>query len=193
MLLQARFVSGFAAATLTLVVLTLVLPNLSESNEPDEKSKILDADQRGFELMNGMYEMVSWSDGDKLHRPPTVSGRWVFMDGKVMCIIHNSTNPEKASSFVGWGYGKFENGKFTYAYPEARTIEGNASSSSVKTGGVFEGEREYHVEFKGERMVMTTESGKQVWEVSPSGMVYTDQEWGPEKVYAQRRWKRITQ
>ncbi|MEC8784069.1 MAG: hypothetical protein VXY07_14655, partial [Planctomycetota bacterium] len=31
MLLQARFVSGFAAATLTLVVLTLVLPNLSES------------------------------------------------------------------------------------------------------------------------------------------------------------------
>ncbi|MEC7977714.1 MAG: hypothetical protein VX189_02195, partial [Planctomycetota bacterium] len=71
--------------------------------------------------------------------------------------------------------------------------EGHASSSSVKTGGVFEGEREYHVEFKGERMVMTAESGKQVWEVSPSGMVYTDQEWGPENVYAQRRWKRITQ
>ena len=148
MLLQARLVSGFAAATLTLVVLTLVLPNLSESNEPDEKSKILDADQRGFELMNGMYEMVSWSDGDKLHRPPTVSGRWVFMDGKVMCIIHNSTNPEKASSFVGWGYGKFENGKFTYAYPEARTIEGNESSSSVNTGSNFKGEREYQVEFK---------------------------------------------
>ena len=59
MLLQARLVSGFAAATLTLGVLTLVLPSLSESNEPDEKSKILDADQRGFELMNGMYEMVS--------------------------------------------------------------------------------------------------------------------------------------
>ena len=41
-------------------------------------------------------------------------------------------------------------------------------------------------------MVMSSESGKQVWEVTLEGMRYTDQESGKDKVYAQSIWKRLS-
>ena len=52
--------------------------------------------------------------------------------------------------------------------------------------------RSFSVEWKGDGIEMTSESGQQTWVITPEGMVYTDKEWGPEKVYAQRRWKRIS-
>jgi len=38
---------------------------------------------------------------------------------------------------------------------------------------------------------MRSESGKQTWEVTKEGMVYTDTAWGEDKVFVQRKWKRI--
>jgi hypothetical protein len=140
-----------------------------------------------------MYEAVSWNDGKKRHSPPDITARWTFIEGKTMSIIHNRVDPQNTVSTIGWGYGKFKDGKFTYAYPEFVTIKGKPSNASVTQGGPFEGERQYSIEFDGDRMVMTSASGKQVWEVTPEGMRYTDQEWGPHKTFAQRVWKRITQ
>ena len=149
-------------------------------------------DRRAFDLMTGVYETVSWNDGRQVHKTPAISGRWSFMNGRTMAIIHNRIDPKNKIASVGWGYGIFADGKFKYAYPEWVTVKGDESQSTVTAVGPFEGEREYEVSFEGERMVMTSKSGKQVWEVSPDGMRYTDQEWGDDKVYAQRIWKRLS-
>lgn len=149
-------------------------------------------EQKAMLLLNGMYEAVSWNDGETLHKPPTIKGRWVFIDGKIMCIIHNAIDPENEISSIGWGFGKVEKNRFVYGYPEFRTVKGKSSASVVIPGAPFNGLREYKIEFKDDRMIMRSATGKQIWEINPEGMVYTDQEWGPAKVFAQRIWKRIT-
>ena len=174
------------------IALLVATGQTSFSNESDLEKPVEGIDRQAFELMVGMYEIVSWNDGTQVHTPPAVSGRWSFINGKTMAIIHNRIDPKDVITKVGWGYGTFDDGKFKYAYPEFVTVKGDESQSSVKAGGPFEGEREYSVRFEGERMVMTSKSGKQVWEVSPDGMRYTDQEWGVNKVYAQRIWKRVS-
>lgn len=177
-----------------LLALTFLIAHaqLCLSNDPVENNSLDDIDQRATKLMTGMYEIESWNDGTKLNKPPTISGRWSFLHGKTMAIIHNRIDSSNQIASVGWGYGHFSDGKFKYAYPEFITVQGEDSQSTVKSGGPFEGEREYNVKFDGERMVMTSKSGKQVWEVTPNGMRYTDQEWGVNKGYAQRVWKRIS-
>ena len=75
-----------------------------------------DSDGEATQLLSGMYEVVSWHDGTALHVPPAVVGRWSFIEGKVMCIIHNRVNPDESKSAIGWGYGSISDGIFTYAY-----------------------------------------------------------------------------
>ena len=60
-----------------------------------------DSDRKATQLLSGIYEVVSWHDGTTLHVPPTVVGRWAFIEGKVMCIIHNRVNPDESKSAIG--------------------------------------------------------------------------------------------
>ena len=149
-------------------------------------------DTKILSLINGMYEVASWNDGSKIHLPPAVSGRWVFLDGKVMSIIHNRTDPEAHKAAIGWGHGTVSKGHFFYRYPEHVTVKGATGEPTLELRSPWEGMRSFSVEWKGDGIEMTSESGQQTWVITPEGMVYTDKEWGPEKVYAQRRWKRIS-
>ena len=178
--------------SLLVALFVLNVASLSPAKDTAPKRGTRKLDQKASRLMNGIYETVSWNDGTDLHEPPAISGRWSFVNGKTMCIIHNRVDPKQMTSMVGWGYGYFKDGKFSYTYPEFITIKGDTSQSTLERGGPFEGERVYDIRFKGDSMVMTSESGKQVWEVTSEGMRYTDQESGKDKVYAQRTWKRLS-
>lgn len=61
---------------------------------------------------------------------------------------------------AGWGYEHFKDGKFSCTFPEFITIKGDTSQSTLELGGPFEGERVYNIRFKGDSMVMSSESGK---------------------------------
>ena len=39
---------------------------------------------------------------------------------------------------------------------------------------------------------MTANNATQTWEITENGMVYTDEKWGDEEIFVQRKWKRIT-
>lgn len=156
----------------------------SQESEPDKKA---------IQLLTGMYEVVSWHDGNTLHVPPSVTGRWSFLDGKVMCIIHNRVKPDETQSAIGWGYGSIADGIFKYSYPEFITTKGSKNASVVSQDPPFEGERKYKITFTDYGMLMKSFEETQTWEIHKDKMVYTDLEWGPEKKYAQRTWKRITE
>ena len=149
-------------------------------------------DQKILALINGMYEVVSWDDGSKIHLPPAVSGRWVFLDGQVMSIIHNRTDPQAHQAAIGWGEGTVKESRFLYRYPEHVTIKGSTQRPSIGLKSPWEDMRSFSVKWKGDSIEMTSQSGKQTWVISPNGMLYTDKAWGPQKVFAQRRWKRIS-
>ena len=142
-------------------------------------------------LINGMYELVSWYDGKTLHKDPDISGRWVFMDGNIMKIYHNRTNPKNHESSIGWGNGIVSDGKFKYAYHESLRVKGAKNNLTRSHGPLWDGMRVFKVQLKEGGMVMRSESGKQTWEVTKEGMVYTDTAWGEDKVFVQRKWKRI--
>lgn len=149
-------------------------------------------DEKILGIIDGMYEVVSWNDGTKTHEPPAVSGRWVFHDKKVMSIIHNRTDSNSHKSSIGWGNGTVEGGKFQYAYTEHLNLQGTIEKSSLAFGSPWKGMRFFDVEIQKDGIKMTSENGKQTWIINRNGMVYTDREWGPGKVYAQRKWKRIS-
>lgn len=110
-----------------------------------------------------------------------------------MCIIHNRVNPDESKSAIGWGYGSISDGIFTYAYPEFITTKGSKEGSIVDQSSPFEGERKYKITFTSYGILMKSFEGTQTWEIHKDKMVYTDHEWGPDKKYAQRTWKRITE
>ncbi|MDE0839389.1 MAG: hypothetical protein OSB41_10100, partial [Kiritimatiellae bacterium] len=77
-------------------------------------------------------------------------------------------------------------------YTEQINLKGTAENASIASGPPWKGMRFFNVEFLQDGIEMTSENGKQTWVINKNGMVYTDREWGPNKVYAQRKWKRIS-
>ena len=73
-----------------------------------EKVDSIDFEKEFNHLIDGMYEVESWFDGNKTHFPPFVSGRWVFYKGKIMSIIHNRIDSDNIKSSIRWGYGFFK-------------------------------------------------------------------------------------
>ena len=51
--------------------------------------------------------------------------------------------------------------------------------------------REYNVSLKDNKLVLTSVTGKQSWELDEKSLVYRDKEWGEEKDEVIRYWKRI--
>ena len=51
--------------------------------------------------------------------------------------------------------------------------------------------REYSVFLKGTKLVLTSITGKQSWELDKKSLIYRDTEWGEDKDEVVRYWKRI--
>lgn len=163
--------------------------NIAHSNNTNSQKD----DSQILEIINGMYEVVEWNDGEKTHRPPEVSGRWVFHDKKVMVILHDRTDPELHKSKFGWGHGTVERGKFQYTYTDNLNLKGTNENSSFTLDLPFEGMRFFKIEIKNDGIEMKSDNGKQTWIINKKGMLYTDIEWGPDKVFTRRKWKRISE
>ena len=149
-------------------------------------------DKKIFNIINGVYEIVSWFDGKKLHKYPTVSGRWTFYEGQVISIIHNRINPDNYKSSVRWGKGEIKDKKFKYTYTESLNIKGNEKFSTFNTKLLFEGIRNFDVFLNNNEIKMVSENKNQVWTINEKGMVYNDKEWGEDNIFVERKWKRLT-
>ena len=119
-------------------------------------------DKKIFNIINGVYEVVSWFDGKKLHKYPTVSGRWTFYEGQVISIIHNRINPDNYKSSVRWWKGEVKDKKFKYTYTESLNIKGNEKFSTFNTKLLFEGMRNFDVFLNNNEIKMVSENKNQV-------------------------------
>ncbi len=149
-------------------------------------------DKEILSLLNGMYEVISWFDGKSLHEPPAVSGRWVFYDGKIMSSIHNRVNENNPKSSFKWGHGSVVDGMFRYTYTETLNVKGTESSATTNRTLPWSGMRTFNVRIRNDKIEMASLDGKQTWEITEYGMVYTDPEWSDDKIFVQRIWKRVT-
>tara|TARA_A100001015_G_scaffold287062_1_gene356438 strand:+ start:664 stop:882 length:219 start_codon:yes stop_codon:yes gene_type:complete len=62
---------------------------------------------------------------------------------------------------------------------------------TLKKDSPWKGMRKYKVLLKDEKLVLTSVSGLQSWELDRKSLVYTDKEWGEDKDEVIRYWKRI--
>ena len=175
-----------------ITLLTTLITLLFSSVGYSEKVDSVDYAKEFNNLIDGMYEVESWFDGKKTHTPPFVSGRWVFYKGKIMSTIHNRIDSNNVKSSVRWGYGFFEDNTFNYSYPESINIKGTNSHSRINDIPLFSGLRKFKVKKTKNGFLMTANNATQTWEITENGMVYTDEKWGDEEIFVQRKWKRIT-
>ena len=151
-----------------------------------------DKDQEILSLLTGMYAIESWYDGDSLHMPPAVSGRWVFYEGKIMSSIHNRTKKNNYKSSFKWGHGTVVGEVFSYTYTETLNIKGTQNSAKMNLIKPWVGMRTFNVKIKNNELIMTSSDGKQIWTITKEGMIYSDSEWGDDKIFVKRKWKRLT-
>ena len=101
-------------------------------------------------------------------------------------------NPDNHKSSVRWGKGEVKDKKFKYTYTESLNIKGNEKFSTFNTKLLFEGMRSFDVDLNNNEIKMVSENKNQVWTINEKGMVYNDKEWGEDKIFVERKWKRLT-
>tara|TARA_B100001248_G_scaffold231700_1_gene192258 strand:- start:193 stop:363 length:171 start_codon:yes stop_codon:yes gene_type:complete len=52
--------------------------------------------------------------------------------------------------------------------------------------------RSFDVDLNNNEIKMVSENKNQVWTINEKGMVYNDKEWGEDKIFVERKWKRLT-
>ena len=68
-------------------------------------------------------------------------------------------------------------------------IENNIKT--VKKKSPWEGMREYSVSFKDNKLLLTSTTSKQSWNISKNSILYRDNEWSENKDEVVRYWKRV--
>ena len=52
--------------------------------------------------------------------------------------------------------------------------------------------RSFDVDLNNNEIKMVSKNNNQVWIINEKGMIYNDKEWGEDKIFVERKWKRIT-
>ena len=67
----------------------------------------------------------------------------------------------------------------------------NGTDMKVNKTLPWQGMRKYSVLLKNNKLLLTSSTGKQTWELDKKSLIYTDKEWGTDKKEVIRYWKRI--
>ena len=67
----------------------------------------------------------------------------------------------------------------------------NGTDMKVNKTLPWQGMRKYSVLLKNNKLLLTSSTGKQTWELDKKSLIYTDEEWGTDKKEVIRYWKRI--
>ena len=68
----------------------------------------------------------------------------------------------------------------------------NGIDKKVSSNLPWQGMRKYSVLLKDDKLLLTSTTGKQTWELTKKSLIYTDKEWGEDKKNIIRYWKRIS-
>ena len=92
---------------------------------------------------------------------------------------------------IGWGKYEINNNSFQIGWHDWKLLLIKNNDKAVKKDSPWQGMRKYKVLLKDQKLVLTSVSGLQSWELDRKSLVYTDKEWGEDKDEVIRYWKRI--
>ena len=106
--------------------------------------------------------------------------------------MDKNMNSNKSVELIGWGRYKINSKAFHIGWHDWKLLLIENNIKTVKKKSPWKGMREYSVSLKGNKLVLTSITGKQSWELNKNSLVYRDKEWGEDKIFVERKWKRLT-
>lgn len=142
-------------------------------------------------LLEGRYELVYWTENKIQYDYPEVAGVLVINDNNALITMDKNMNSNKSLELIGWGKYKINSRSFYIGWHDWKVLLIENNIKTVKKKSPWKGMREYSVSLKNNKLVLTSVTGKQSWELDKKSLVYRDKEWGEEKDEVIRYWKRI--
>ena len=142
-------------------------------------------------LLEGRYELVYWTENKIQYDYPEVAGVLVINDNNALITMDKNMNSNKSVELIGWGRYKINSRSFHIGWHDWKLLLIENNIKKVKKKSPWKGMREYSVSLKDNKLVLTSVTGKQSWELDEKSLVYRDKEWGEEKDEVIRYWKRI--
>ena len=142
-------------------------------------------------LLEGRYELVYWTENKIQYDYPEVAGVLVINDNNALITMDKNMNSNKSVELIGWGRYKINSRSFHIGWHDWKLLLIENNIKKVKKKSPWKGMREYSVSLKDNKLVLTSVTGKQSWELDKKSLVYRDKEWGEEKDEVIRYWKRI--
>ena len=142
-------------------------------------------------LLEGRYELVYWTENKIQYDYPEVAGVLVINDNNALITMDKNMNSNKSVELIGWGKYKINSRSFYIGWHDWKVLLIENNIKTVKKKSPWKGMREYSVSLKNNKLVLTSVTGKQSWELDKKSIVYKDKEWGEEKDEVIRYWKRI--
>ncbi len=142
-------------------------------------------------LLEGRYELVYWTENKIKYDYPEVAGVLVISNNNALITMDKNMNPNKSVELIGWGKYKINVRSFYIGWHDWKLLLIKNNIKTVKKKSPWKGMREYSVSLKNNKLVLTSVTGKQSWELDKKSLVYRDKEWGEEKDEVIRYWKRI--
>ena len=142
-------------------------------------------------LLEGRYELVYWTENKIQYDYPEVAGVLVINNNNALITMDKNMNSNKSVELIGWGKYKINSRSFHIGWHDWKLLLIENNIKTVKKKSPWKGMREYNVSLKDNKLVLTSVTGKQSWELDKKSLVYSDKEWGEEKDEVIRYWKRI--
>ena len=142
-------------------------------------------------LLEGRYELVYWTENKIQYDYPEVAGVLVINNNNALITMDKNMNANKSVELIGWGRYKINSRSFHIGWHDWKLLLIENNIKTVKKKSPWKGMREYSVFLKDNKLVLTSITGKQSWELDKKSLVYSDKEWGEEKDEVIRYWKRI--
>ena len=142
-------------------------------------------------LLEGRYELVYWTENKIQYDYPEVAGVLVINNNDALITMDKNMNSNKSVELIGWGRYKINSTSFHIGWHDWKLLLIENNIKTVKKKSPWKGMREYSVSLKDDKLVLTSVTGKQSWELDKKSIVYRDKEWGEEKHEVIRYWKRV--
>ena len=142
-------------------------------------------------LLEGRYELVYWQQDNLKFNYPQIAGTLVVKDNKISFTLDSNMKENETIKIIGWGNYNLSVNEYNYGYFDFKKMTDNGTDIKVNENLPWQGMRKYSVLLKNNKLLLTSSTGKQTWELDKKSLIYTDKEWGMDKKEVIRYWKRI--
>ena len=142
-------------------------------------------------LLEGRYELVYWKQDNLKFNYPQIAGTLVVKDNKISFTLDSNMKENETIKIIGWGNYNLSVNEYNYGYFDFKKMTDNGTDIKVNENLPWQGMRKYSVLLKNNKLLLTSSTGKQTWELDKKSLIYTDKEWGMDKKEVIRYWKRI--